>query len=232
MEAKLIKSAIMRINSRLRPFPTLFYYPGIRSSSFWKANDFSTAKLLEEKFNIIQSEFLEVSKSHKLSSDYQMIDKEKSLHKGNWDWFSYISKGEIQHNFEHVFPKTFSILEQVEDKMTGTPFSYCFFSRLDPKSSISAHYGPCNIRLRLHLGLDIPSDCHIIVGDVQRTWKNGKCIVFDDTYIHEVANNNENNSRTILLLDIWHPDLTQDEIIAIKDMFSLARNKGWINKDK
>jgi aspartyl/asparaginyl beta-hydroxylase (cupin superfamily) len=121
-------------------------------------------------------------------------------------------------------------LESATDIMSGIPFAYGFFSRLSPNSTISPHYGPCNVRLRIHLGLDIPDNCYIKVAEEKKLWEEGKCLVFDDTYLHEVKNENKEKQRVILLLDIWHPDLKSEEIQAIHTMFNSAYDKGWLKK--
>jgi hypothetical protein len=54
--------------------------------------------------------------------------------------------------------------------------------------------------LRCHLGLSVPPDCWLHVGDFKKTWENGKTLVFDDTYIHSAVNNSD-QPRVILLLD-------------------------------
>lgn len=41
--------------------------------------------------------------------------------------------------------------------LPGTPFSFSFFSTLYPGSQIAAHTGPCNLRIRCHLPLIVPS---------------------------------------------------------------------------
>lgn len=229
MEAKVFKSAILRINSTLRPYPTLFYFPGIRSNPFWDKTNIKSVKVLEDNYNIIKEEFSKIQQDKiKVENDYKITDHDKFLHKGDWEWYSYISKGQKKETFKTHFPKTYEILDSIEDKMIGTPFSYCFLSKLSPLSSISPHYGPCNIRLRIHLGIDIPSDCHIQVADKKQSWEEGKCLVFDDTYIHEVKNQNKDSFRTILLLDIWHPDILPSERNSIVDMFKGAYDKGWL----
>jgi hypothetical protein len=237
MESKILKSGILRFNSKLRPFPTLFTFPGIKSSPFWNENnDFlinsKTVRILEENYSLIKQEYLSSieNKNIYLENDYKIIDHEKSLHKGDWEWYSYISKGSKVEKFKNFFPQTFQILESIEDKMLDLPFSYCFLSKLAPNSSISPHYGPCNIRLRLHLGIDIPEGTSITVGEEKRTWTEGKVLAFDDTYLHEVENTNKEKSRTILLLDIWHPDIMQMERNAIRNMFKSAYDKGWIKR--
>ena len=44
-------------------------------------------------------------------------------------------------------------------------------------------------------------------------------LIFDDSYEHEVANLSATEERVILLMDIWHPDLTAGEILQITNMF-------------
>jgi aspartyl/asparaginyl beta-hydroxylase (cupin superfamily) len=56
---------------------------------------------------------------------------------------------------------------------------------------LKAHTGPINLRLRIHLPLIIPTGngkCGIRVGSQQRSWMNGKALVLDDSYEHEVWN--------------------------------------------
>ena len=36
-----------------------------------------------------------------------------------------------------------------------------------------------------------------------RHWEEGRCIVFDDSYEHEVWNRTE-HERVLLLVDFWH----------------------------
>jgi aspartate beta-hydroxylase len=91
--------------------------------------------------------------------------------------------------------------------MTGTPFSYTFFSTMQPKTSIRAHYGATNIKLRCHFPLFVPEEAFLRVAADPRPWEEGKMIVFDDSYEHEAANLNDTKERVILLIDIWHPEL-------------------------
>ncbi len=96
--------------------------------------------------------------------------------------------------------------------MTGTPFSYTFFSTMAPKTSIKPHFGACNLKLRCHFPLFVPEESYLRVAGEARPWEEGKMIVFDDSYEHEAANLNTSQERVILLIDIWHPDLTKSEI--------------------
>ncbi|KAL3913270.1 MAG: hypothetical protein SGILL_006559 [Bacillariaceae sp.] len=122
----------------------------------------------------------------------------------------------------------------------GTPFGFCFFSSLSGKSKIQAHTAPMNLRLRLHLPLIVPKPisggnnndkqgprpaCGIRVGPFEREWKDGSVMVLDDSYNHEVWNDTD-ESRVILLVDIWHPDIPPVEKKAIVDLFQKAQQDG------
>ena len=50
---------------------------------------------------------------------------------------------------------------------------------------------------------------------------------FDDCYQHHVWNHTLTD-RVVLLFDMWHPDLTREEKLAIVDMFEHARTQGWL----
>ena len=58
-----------------------------------------------------------------------------------------------------------------------------------------------------------------VAGD-PRPWVEGKMIIFDDSYEHEAANLSDKQERVILLIDIWHPELSKAEIDEVKTMFS------------
>jgi aspartate beta-hydroxylase len=127
-----------------------------------------------------------------------------------------------------------------ENMLFGTPFGFCFFSTLHGKSSIKPHSGPMNLRLRLHLPLVVPKThdstnnrpaAGIQVAGQMREWHEGSSIVLDDSYVHEVWNDSE-ESRVLLLLDLWHPDVRIEERKRIGNMFDYARDKGWIGAKK
>jgi len=132
----------------------------------------------------------------------------------------------------------------------GTPFGFCFFSTLHGRSSIKAHTGPMNLRLRIHLPLVVPRDddaggdspsssassserrrrrpiAGIRVADQVREWHEGSALVLDDSYVHEAWNDSD-DCRVVFLLDIWHPDVRAEERERITNMFEYAKGKGWI----
>lgn len=43
-----------------------------------------------------------------------------------------------------------------------------------------------------------------------RSWKEGDFIIFDDSFEHEVWHNGT-STRLVLIVDVWHPELTEEE---------------------
>jgi aspartate beta-hydroxylase len=159
-------------------------------------------------------------------------------------------KGKIQGHFCAHFPETTNILQVLRDEgllFEGTPFGYTFFSTLHPKSNIKPHTAPMNFRLRIHLPLEVPGvvpspddrvatannneedesrpasppQCGIRVGPLVRPWNTGQALVLDDAYRHGVWNETD-GVRVLLLVDIWHPDVTMTERREIVEMFAEA----------
>jgi aspartate beta-hydroxylase len=84
------------------------------------------------------------------------------------------------------------------------------FGVLAPGTHVAPHCGPINAKLRCHLGLEIPAGCGLRVASETRTWQEGRCLVFDDSFEHEVWNRSD-RPRYIFLVDAFHPDLTPGE---------------------
>ena len=83
------------------------------------------------------------------------------------------------------------------------------FSLLAPHTRIMPHCASTNLRWTAHLGLFVPSLAKIRVSDVWHTWEEGKMLVFDDSFEHEVRNDSD-SVRAVLLLRFWHPDIESE----------------------
>ncbi|MEU4393743.1 aspartyl/asparaginyl beta-hydroxylase domain-containing protein [Kribbella sp. NPDC023855] len=81
------------------------------------------------------------------------------------------------------------------------------FSILDGNAKIPPHHGPYKGVLRYHLGMIVPQEgpsCAIRVDNEVRSWKEGRSLLFDDTYEHEVWNDDP-RPRVVLFLDVLRP---------------------------
>ena len=134
---------------------------------------------VEASYDVIRSEYFaavlgksdEISldeddvKRRPLEPDYDVTSRggehaSDALHTGSWDWHSCMLNGIRNKKFGERCPKTVSVVDEMEKEgiLFGTPFGFCFFSTLHGRSSIKAHTGPMNLRLRIHLPLVVPRD--------------------------------------------------------------------------
>lgn len=227
--AQLVAGRLLRVHGAPRPAPSLFTYPGLTSKP-WHERDSRWFRdwlpALEEQTPAILEEYLQVRESGR-ASDYRVAasDHQDGLHSApdEWHWATLIDRGHVQPEMWEQCPRTASALEAVPRLCVGDmPFSFAFFSTLKAGSRIAPHTAPANLRLRLHLPLIVPPEsagaCGIRVGDEARRWEVGKALLFDDAFVHSVWNETA-EERVVLLADIWHPDLSADEIQAVQAMF-------------
>lgn len=98
-------------------------------------------------------------------------------------------------------PETLRLVENIPGMKTA------FFSILAPQKHLPKHRGPFNGVLRYHLGLIIPQEreqCRIQVGNDTAFWAEGKSVVFDDAYQHEVWNDSH-SERVVLFISFMRP---------------------------
>ena len=57
------------------------------------------------------------------------------------------------------------------------------------------------------------------VGEESQNWYNGKGMVADTSFIHSTHNESEDKDRFVLIVRFWHPELTKQEINAIRFLF-------------
>jgi aspartyl/asparaginyl beta-hydroxylase (cupin superfamily) len=88
------------------------------------------------------------------------------------------------------------------------------FSVLLPGARIQPHCDLWNFTINLHLAVDIPPGCVLRVANVDHGWEEGRCVLFDYSYLHEAWNNGDRR-RVCLLIDLWNPEVTLPEREAL-----------------
>lgn len=82
------------------------------------------------------------------------------------------------------------------------------FSRFLPGTHLYPHRGELSGVLRCHLGLVVPDgEVAIRFGDEARTWREGRCLVFDDGFEHEAWNHAA--TERVVLLVTFRPGVAQ-----------------------
>jgi aspartate beta-hydroxylase len=62
----------------------------------------------------------------------------------------------------------------------------------------------------------VPEAARIRIGEEKYEWREGRCLIFDDSFEHEVWNDSD-SERVVLIIDFWHPELTAAERWAINE---------------
>ncbi|CAH0774024.1 unnamed protein product [Bemisia tabaci] len=160
---------------------------------------------LEENWQIIRNEAQAL-----LTKNGEFVDEAEKLRSvGDWKQFELFARGRKIHDNCRKAPVTCGIVSSFEAASTCSR-GQVKFSIMSPGTHVRAHCGPTNCRLRAHLGLIVPADTFLRVAEEIRSWKEGKVLVFDDSFEHEVWHNGT-SARLVLIVDTWHPDLTQTE---------------------
>jgi beta-hydroxylase len=133
---------------------------------------------------------------HQISPDQYRISQGD-----RWKVFILYGFGEKFPNNCARCPETTRLLERVPELQTA------WFSILSPRYHIPKHRGVTKGILRVHLGLKVPVErrnCRMQVDDQMVVWEEGRGVVFDDFYHHEVWNDTD-EERVVLLFDFNRP---------------------------
>ncbi|MFM1897250.1 MAG: hypothetical protein RLZZ385_2324 [Pseudomonadota bacterium] len=218
--------------------PRALYFPELPQIQFYEREEFSwvgeiegsTDDITEELYGVVQDK--SAFKPY-LTADSRLAGSDPQKVKDNegWQAFYLWQDGEVVLDNAVRCPRTMAALEKVPLTRIRGRGPSVLFSMLTPGARIAPHTGFVNTRLICHLPLLVPGHCALRVGNETREWERGKLLIFDDTMEHE-AWNNSNQSRVVLIFDIWRPELTLEErkLVAAMlegvDSFS-AKPKPW-----
>ena len=185
--------------------PVSRYVPGLTSKPWYNTNDYPFIARIEVGYKDIKSELMfNLRERHRL-----FTEETENLHVGGeWTELRLKSSGYGFTKYTEYFPKTMHYIHEC-----GQTFTSIKFSAIQPGTHIRTHTGPTNERLRLHLCLYHAGGARIRVGTEWHTWEEGKVIMFDDSWEHEVIHTGQ-EMRIVLILDIWHPELPENQRIV------------------
>lgn len=203
---------------RQNPPGPMMHYPDLPSRPWWDARQFALCRDLERRSDEIGEEL------GRLTSRHFQEEREGIPRAGRWNVsFLYEIGGIKNEQNTALCPVTTSIVD-AHRTMRGYGGT-CYFSCLDPATIVAAHRGATNMRLRCHLGIEVPDRCGVRVGGEERTWQAGRCIVFDDSFEHEAWNHSARR-RVVLIVDFWHPGLSDAEVALLTGLRRYAVDAG------
>ncbi len=214
---------------RLRPAdprqqPQFLYFPGLPETPVFDRALFPWYDDMEQATGLITGELREVlgdtpqlepflgEPPPGLTSSYLGGDGGSGAPR--WDAFFFYRHGRRYEANARRCPRTVEALDRAPTVRIPGHAPESLFSVLGPGSHIKPHHGVTNTRAVTHLPLVVPEECRLRVADHVHAWQPGRCFTFDDTYEHE-AWNRSNETRVVLLFDVWNPYLTQPEQEAL-----------------
>ncbi|XP_067666015.1 aspartyl/asparaginyl beta-hydroxylase-like [Haliotis asinina] len=187
---------------------SLYNVEDLKSHPWWTPRETGLAehlKILEQHWQEIRDEGLQ---QLNVESSKFLFEDENLREKGEWKQFTLYTQGKKSRKNCEKTPLTCSLIDKIPNVRDCTR-GQVKFSVMQPGVHVWPHCGPTNCRIRSHLGLVVPPGPRIRVGNDTREWEEGKFLIFDDSFEHEVWHDGD-QFRLVLIMDFWHPDLTDD----------------------
>jgi ornithine lipid ester-linked acyl 2-hydroxylase len=175
----------------------------VGDATFFPIERFDWVSHIEDNWMVIREEAERLLDDRDALANFQDISKDQIEITDDDRWKTFFLYG---YGFEaklgvEMCPRTAALMREIPGMKTA------MISILSPRKHILDHRGPYKGVLRYHLGLIVPKDaaaCRIRVGDDIRHWEEGKSMIFDDTFNHEVWNDTD-ETRVVLFVDIMRP---------------------------
>lgn len=158
---------------------------------------------IEKEWKTIRTELDTVmERREELPSFHEIMSEVKTITQDD-QWKTFFLEGfglQSEENCRRC-PETARILNKIPGMKTA------FFSILSPNKHIPPHRGAYNGVLRYHLGLIVPEPiekCRIRIDKEITHWQEGKSLIFDDSFNHEVWNETPGH-RAVLFVDFERP---------------------------
>lgn len=205
---------------------SLYNEPDLKAQPVWTLEETLLGPQLKDirsKWWQIRNEALAVLRLDAKTGGF-VNETENLRDTGDWTQFDLFVRGQKKIENCAKAPLTCSLIEAIPE-VRHNRRGQVKFSVMKSGTHVHPHSGPTNCRLRAHLGLQIPkvnkqltegpakSNSTVLrVADQYLHWADGKMFVFDDSFDHEVWHYNESNEpRVVLILDLWHPDLSAEK---------------------
>ncbi|HEV7123389.1 MAG TPA: aspartyl/asparaginyl beta-hydroxylase domain-containing protein [Rhodanobacter sp.] len=209
-----------------RQQPTFLYFPGVPSQPYYPRERFPWQAELEANTAAIREELRAVLSQPQHLESFLLTDSPQDTadllrssgdRSAAWDAYFFHRHGERYDAHALSCPRTAALLDALPLAHVREHSPETLFSVLRPGSHILPHRGVTNTRLVTHLPLIVPPGCALRVGGEIHEWQEGRCVTFDDTFEHE-AWNHSGDTRVVLIVDSWNPDLSEAERAAVADL--------------
>ena len=189
------------------PNPTVWHCRSFEGFP-WHDEPSEVIETLEKNADAIIAEYHSIAKDIGTHPDNDSLTP-----RGRWTGEFLIGANGRNEELCRRCPNTARVIESLP---LCRNFGFVMFSGAEPGTHISPHCGSSNLRLRHHLGIEVPEPeaARIRVGNEWRRWKQGRAMAFDDGFEHEIVHDGE-KLRVVLSVDVWHPSLTGEDIAVL-----------------
>jgi aspartate beta-hydroxylase len=174
----------------------------------------------------IRDEALDLSRNlHRVPRFHDIMREQISISANDGrDWRMFVLKAygtEVRKNMA-ACPTLARLVERTPDVLSAS------ISFLAPGKHVPAHRGPFRGVLRFYLGLSVPVTddgrpaAVLRVAGTEHRVGDGECMLWDDTFAHEVWNDSR-QVRSVLLLDVWRRDMPIDMVLFSRMLIALVR---------
>ena len=197
------------------------FVDGLTAKPWWQDDlaKYKWSKQLEKNWKVVAKELKESLRDEAALTSagnnvWGGLDESIKEYGTGWKTLPLCDRTVWDETNSALFPKTCALLTK-----SKVPLVEAFFAKMDPKSDIKPHSDMCNFVLTCHLGIDVPEgQCDLTVGDATVEWANGKVMLFDTSILHK-AENRADVTRYILMMRVYHPELSTLERSALKLVF-------------
>jgi aspartate beta-hydroxylase len=203
-----------------RQQPSFLYFPGLPTSAYLPRHLFPWIEGLERATADIQAELLALLPS---AEGREPVFTSTTLEEVNlrgldvaptWNGYYFYRHGERREENCARCPATARALDALPLSRVRDHGPEVLYSVFTPGTHLLPHRGVTNTRLVAHLPLMVPDDCALTVGGELHHWREGRVVVFDDTFEHEAWNRSK-KTRVVMIFDLWNPYLTEAERAAL-----------------
>lgn len=218
--------------------PEFFFIPGLPPIPWFERDQFEWVARVEQAFPAVREElealladrgdFIPYLHGTQGQAAITPAGTDFSHLAGNLSWSAYhLHKGHRIDDHCARCPETAALMDSLPLPVAEGWMPETFFSVLAPGEHIIPHLGQMNGRLTIHLGLIIPPDCGIRVGEETRGWEEGRVLAFDDSFLHEAWNRSD-RERAVFIFEAWHPDMKPAEMDGVRHF--LETRSRWLRQ--
>jgi aspartyl/asparaginyl beta-hydroxylase (cupin superfamily) len=197
--------------------PRSYFFPELPTITFYDRALFPWMDAIEAATGDIRAELQGLLAGPNVFSPYIEAEANMpadrthpSLDSADWTSSYLVRDGRIVPEIADRCPRTMAAVAHAPLETIKGRAPFVLFSKLTPGAKIRPHTGFLNTRLVCHLPIIVSEKCWFRVGADVRGWEEGKCFAFNDTIEHEARNEGQ-GTRTVLLFNIWRPELTEEE---------------------